>query len=77
VVGNLKGVDDGLKNWKKKEDEEEEQRENAHKGEREERSCMVVLQNCPGFKVEMSKLPIGLILCQKICSNYHFFRFMA
>jgi len=73
VVGNLKGVGDGLEKWKKKkEGGEEEQRENTNREERERRSCIVVLKNCIGFKVEMSKLPMVSVLCQKFCLQLSF-----
>jgi hypothetical protein len=35
--------------------------------ERYKNWCVVFLHNCPGYKVEMTKLFLVLVLCQKIC----------
>lgn len=32
--------------------------------ERERIWCVIFLQNCSGFKVEMTKPPLGLVLCR-------------
>lgn len=34
---------------------------------KEERVCVVVLPNCPRFEVEITKLPMVLVLCLKFC----------